>query len=93
MSEGLTDGDMVNYAYTVVDKVRESEQALAQIANNTPEQAMLGDFSQIVTDAVLDADEAHQKQKMELLVDSKKFSAFMRVIYDMVSNLDSRLPR
>ena len=90
VSEGLTDGDMVNYAYTVVDKVRESEQALAQIANNTPEQAMLGDFSQIVTDAVLDADEAHQKQKMELLVDSKKFSAFMRVIYDMVSNPDSR---
>jgi type I restriction enzyme R subunit len=90
VSEGLTEGDMVNYAYTVVDKVRESEQALAQIANNTPEQAMLGDFSQIVTDAVLDADEAHQKQKMELLVDSKKFSAFMRVIYDMVSNPDSR---
>lgn len=93
VSEGLTDGDMVNYAYTVVDKVRESEQALAQIANNTPEQAMLGDFSQIVTDAVLDADEAHQKQKMELLVDSKKFSAFMRVVYDMVSNSEPRPPR
>jgi len=93
VSEGLTDGDMVNYAYTIVDKVRESEQALAQIANNAPEQAMLGDFSQIVTNAVLDADEAHQAQKMELLVDSKKFSAFMRVIYDMVSNPQSRPPR
>jgi len=90
VSEGLTDGDMVNYAYTVVDKVRESEQAVAQIANNTPEQAMLGDFSQIVIDAILDADEAHQSQKMQLLVDDRKLAAFKRVIYDLFVNSDMR---
>lgn len=90
ITEGLTEGDMVNYAYTVVDKIGESEQAVAQIANNTPEQAMLGDFSQIVIDAILDADEAHQNQKMQLLVDDKKLAAFKRVIYDLFVSPDLR---
>jgi type I restriction enzyme R subunit len=36
--------DMVNYAYTISDKVRENNIVMQQIENNNAEQAMLGDF-------------------------------------------------
>jgi len=44
ITDNLTDQDLVNYAYTIRDKVRENATVMLQIASNTPEQAMLGDF-------------------------------------------------
>ena len=44
---------MVNYAYTIRDKVSENELVMMQIANNSSEQAMLGDFPKAVDDAIL----------------------------------------
>ncbi|PAX03411.1 UvrB domain 3-containing protein, partial [Acinetobacter baumannii] len=44
ITDNLTDKDMLNYAYTVRDKLAENEIVMKQIANNTREQAMLGDF-------------------------------------------------
>lgn len=38
---GLTDKDLINYAYTIRDKIRENERVMHQIANNAPEQAIL----------------------------------------------------
>ena len=35
---------MVNYAYTISDKVRENDIVMQQIANNSAEQTMQGDF-------------------------------------------------
>lgn len=53
--EGLTDDDLVNYARTVSDKVRENPRVMSQIANNTRDQAMLGDFEKAVENAILDS--------------------------------------
>ena len=53
ITDQLTDKDLVNYAYTIRDKVRENATVMKQIANNSPEQAMLGDFPKAVDDAVL----------------------------------------
>ena len=84
ITDGLTDKDLVNYAYTIRDKVSENERVMHQIANNTPEQAMLGDFSRAVDDAVLSSSDAHQKQMMQLLSDPAKAASFARVVFDLL---------
>ncbi|CAA0327593.1 Type I restriction enzyme, R subunit [Alteromonas alvinellae] len=86
ITDNLTDNDMVNYAYTVRDKLSENSAVMTQIANNTPEQAMLGDFPKAIDDAILSSGEAHQEQMMQLLSDPMKSAAFARVIFDMLNS-------
>src|SRR6056297_3011875 len=84
ITDNLTDQDLVNYAYTIRDKVRENGNVMLQIANNTPEQAMLGDFPKAVDDAILGSHEAHQEQMMQLLSDPKKAAGFAKVVFDLL---------
>jgi len=84
ITDQLTDKDLVNYAYTIRDKVKENELVMKQLANNTPEQAMLGDFPKAIDDAVMDSNEAHQDQMMQLLSDPKKAAGFARVVFDLL---------
>jgi len=84
ITDALTDNDLVNYAYTIRDKVRENATVMLQIANNSPEQAMLGDFPKAVDDAVLGSHEAHHNQMMQLLADPKKAAGFARVVFDLL---------
>jgi len=85
ITDELTDNDLVNYAYTVRDKLSENALVMSQIANNTPEQAMLGDFPKAIDDAVMDSNEAHQNQMMQLLSDPIKAAGFARVVFDLLS--------
>ncbi|MBV7260447.1 type I restriction endonuclease subunit R [Photobacterium sp. WH24] len=85
ITDNLTDGDMINYAYTVRDKLTENETVMKQVANNTREQAMLGDFPKAIDDAILSSSAAHQEQMMQLLSDPSKTQQFARVIFDMLS--------
>jgi len=87
ITDELTDQDLVNYAHTIRDKVRENELVMMQIANNTPEQAMLGDFPKAVDDAVLGSSEAHQNQMMQLLSDPSKAEGFARVVFDLLQGM------
>jgi type I restriction enzyme R subunit len=82
--EGLTDSDMVNYANTIADKVRENGNVMEQVRNNTPEQAMIGDFPQAVQDAVMDSMGAHQKFAEKLLSDKQIRADFSRLMLDIV---------
>ncbi len=75
---------MVNYAYAIRDKVSENELVMTQIANNTPEQAMLGDFPKAVDDAVMDSSQAHQNQMLQLLSDPTKAASFARIVFDLL---------
>ncbi|MDH5327950.1 MAG: DEAD/DEAH box helicase family protein [Gammaproteobacteria bacterium] len=84
ITDQLTDKDLVNYAYTIRDKVRENELVMNQIANNTAEQAMLGDFHKAVDEAVMDSSEAHQNQMMQLLSDPEKAKGFARIVFDLL---------
>jgi len=88
--DGLTDSDMVNYAQTISDKVRENHRVMTQIANNTREQAMLGDFQKAVEDAILDSSEVHQKQMMRLLSMPDKGSLFANIIYELLNTKGAR---
>lgn len=85
MTDRLTDKDMINYAFTVRDKLTENETVMSQMANNTREQAMLGDFPRAIDDAILSSSAAHQEQMMQLLSDPNKTKQFARVVFDMLS--------
>jgi len=85
ITDELTDKDLVNYAYTIRDKVYENKQVMMQIANNSPEQAMLGDFVRAVDDAVMDSNKAHQNQMIQLLSDPLKAADFARVVFDLLN--------
>jgi type I restriction enzyme R subunit len=84
VTEGLSDADMVNYAYTIVDKVRENGTVMDQINNNTAAQALLGDFGKAVDDAVLDSGAAHQNQMMQILSSPQVANGFARIIFDLL---------
>lgn len=84
IADQLSDKDMVNYAYTIRDKVSENDIVMKQIENNSPEQALLGDFSKAIDDAILDSNSAHQNQMIQLLSDPKKAASFARVVFDML---------
>ncbi len=75
---------MVNYAYTIRDKVGENAKVMKQIENNSPEQALLGDFSKAIDDAIMDSSEAHQNQMMQLLADPGKAANFARIVFDLL---------
>ena len=86
ITDNLTEKDLVNYAYTIRDKVSENKLVMDQIANNSPEQAMLGDFPKAIDDAVMDSSEAHQNQMMQLLSDPAKAASFSRIVFDLLVN-------
>ena len=84
ITDELTEKDLVNYAYTIRDKVSENALVMSQIHNNTSEQAILGDFSKAIDDAVMDSSEAHQNQMLQVLSDPNRASAFARVVFDLL---------
>ncbi|MDD5395263.1 MAG: DEAD/DEAH box helicase family protein [Thiothrix sp.] len=84
VTDKLSETDMVNYAYTVRDKVRENGLVMRQLANNSAEQAMLGDFSQAVDDAIIGSSEAHQNQMLQLLENPAKTRQFARLIFELL---------
>lgn len=84
ITDQTTDKDLVNYAYAIRDKVSENKLVMTQIANNTPEQVMLGDFPKAVDDAVMDSNEAQQNQMMQLLSDPLKAVGFARMVFDLL---------
>ena len=62
----------------------ENAKVMKQIENNSPEQALLGDFSKAIDDAIMDSSEAHQNQMMQLLADPGKAANFARVVFDLL---------
>jgi type I restriction enzyme, R subunit len=86
ITDQLTDKDMVNYAYTIRDKVKENEVVMLQLENNTVQQAMLGDFPKAVDDAILDSSEVHRNQMMQLLSDPKRAAGFAKIVFDLLTS-------
>ncbi|MEE2732511.1 MAG: DEAD/DEAH box helicase family protein [Pseudomonadota bacterium] len=84
ITDQLTDSDLVSYAYTIRDKVRENQAVMNQIANNTAEQALLGDFGKALEDAIIESGGAHQNQMMQLLSDPKRSNDFAKLIFEML---------
>jgi type I restriction enzyme, R subunit len=84
VTDGLTDQDLINYAYTIRDKIGENEKVMNQIANNSAEQALLGDFPGALDEAVMESGEAHQSQMTQYLNSKELQAGFQRVVFDML---------
>ena len=84
ITDGLTEGDLINYAYAIRDKVSENQRVMNQIANNSAEQALLGDFPAALDDAVMGSGEAQQNQMMQYLNNKELQAGFQRVVFDML---------
>ena len=84
VTDGLTDKDLINYAYTIRDKMKENSAVMHQIANNFPAQALLGSFPGALDDAVMGSREAHQNQMMQYLNNKELQAGFQRVAFDML---------
>ncbi len=90
VTDNLTDQDMINYAYTVADKMAENTRMMKQIQNNPREQAMLGEFDTALDDAVLDSNAAHIEQMTQLMSDPAKMKQFAHIIYDVLVNKEQK---
>jgi len=82
--EDLSDGDLVSYANTIRDKLRENTRVMTQIRTNTPEQAKLGDFPAALGKAILESSKAHKQMMMQLFADEVKMRRFGEVIFEML---------
>ncbi|MEC5129544.1 type I restriction endonuclease [Verrucomicrobiales bacterium BCK34] len=84
-AENLSDSDLVNYAHTIADKVRENELVMSQVKNNTGEQTLLGDFPKAVIDAVLASSDAHNEIKTQYLSDATVKRGFEKLILELLA--------
>jgi len=84
ITDQLTDKDLVNYLYTIRDKVNENQRVMHQIENNSPEQALLGDFAGAVDEAVMNSGEAHQNQMTQYLNNPALAAKFQRLVFDLL---------
>ncbi len=84
VTEGFTQDDVLNYAHTIKDKVKENPTVMQQIQNNTPEQAMLGDFPRAVDNAVIDSNDVHQQLMLQLLSDPTRALKFTKAIFALI---------
>ena len=84
ITDQLTENDLVNYAYTIRDKISENGVVMKQLDNNTAEQAMLGDYPKALMNAIMDSSDAHQNQMMQLLSNPDKAAGFSRLVFDLL---------
>lgn len=80
----FTEGDLLNYARTIMDKVGEDQRVVEQIANNTPEVAMKGDLPNVVQKAVIDSMGIHKDLAMQVLSNEQVRRSFVRVLLEML---------
>lgn len=87
ITDNLTDKDLINYAFTVRDKLSENQAVMAQIMNNSPEQVMLGNFPKAIDNAVLESNDAQKEMMMQYLSNPELAKNFARVVFDMLKGI------
>jgi type I restriction enzyme R subunit len=83
-SGNLSEADMVGYVTTIKGKLLESETLKEQVANNSEQQFAMGDFKDILTDIVIEGQEAHNAIAGQLLKDQRIFAAMQGMLAKMV---------
>ena len=84
LSGDLTEADMVGYVTTLQGKMMENDTLAEQARNNSEEQFGLGDFKNIMTDLIIDGQEAHNNIADQLLKDERIFTAVQGMLAQMV---------
>ena len=83
-SGNLSESDLVGYVTTIKGKLMEHEGLAEQARNNTEEQFGLGDFKNVMTDIVIEGQEAHNNIAGQLLKDERIFAAMQGMLAQMV---------
>jgi type I restriction enzyme R subunit len=83
-SGDLTEGDLVGYVTTIKSKLLENESLAAQAKNNNEQQFAMGDFKGILTDIVIEGQEAHNSIADQLLKDERIMGAMQGMLAKMV---------
>jgi type I restriction enzyme, R subunit len=84
-AENLSDADLLSYASTIAGKIQENAGVMAQVRNNSAEQAMLGDFPKAVEEAVLGSGDAHHELMTQFLASKPLQNGFARLLLEMLS--------
>lgn len=83
-SGDLSEADLVGYVTTLSGKLLENETLAQQAKANTEEQFAMGDFRTIMTDIILDSQDAHNSIADQLLKDERVFAAMQGMFAKMV---------
>lgn len=84
ITDNLTDKDLISGLHTVCGKISENQTVMTQLANNTSEQVMLGDFPKAVDEAIMDCNAAQQEIMLQYLSSPAIAKGYARVILDML---------
>ncbi|RJT46094.1 type I restriction endonuclease subunit R [Rahnella woolbedingensis] len=84
ITDNLTEKDLISGLYTVCGKISENQTVMTQLANNTSEQVMLGDFPKAVDEAIMGCNAAQQEIMMQYLSNPAIAKGYARVILDML---------
>jgi type I restriction enzyme R subunit len=83
-SGNLTEADMVGYVTTIKGKLLENEALAEQAANNSEQQFAMGNFKDILSDIILEGQEAHNTIADQLLKDDRVLASMQGMLASMV---------
>jgi type I restriction enzyme R subunit len=80
----ITEDDKVMFAVHISEKLRANDSVMAQVRNNSREQALKADLPDAATDAIVAALESHEKMATRLLKDNSAMETFLGLLYDLL---------
>jgi type I restriction enzyme, R subunit len=82
----ISDKDKVAFAVHVSEKLRDDAIVMAQVHNNTKDQAMRANLPAAAVTAIVGAMNTHQSMATRLLSDEVTRELFLGVVYEMLKN-------
>ena len=80
----FTQDDVLSYARTISNKMKENDKVVQQVINNTKEQAMLGGFEIALNDAVIESLDVHQNMATQVLSKDKVREGLADIVYGLL---------
>lgn len=80
----VNDKDKVALAVHVSERLRDDKQVMAQVENNTKEQAMKANLPSSAVQIIVQAMQSHQAMATKLLSDEAAREVFLDVVYDLL---------
>ncbi|MCY1392263.1 type I site-specific deoxyribonuclease, HsdR family [compost metagenome] len=84
IGKDITDSDQVAFAVHVSEKLRADSVVMAQVQNNTMEQAMKADLPTKAIQAIAGAMSSHTSMATKLLSDESTRDLFLTVVYELL---------
>ena len=86
---GITEDDKVMFTVHISEKLRSNDTVMAQVENNTREQALKADLPDAATDAIVEVMGSHEKMATRLLSDEGARDIFLGLLYEMLKRPDA----